>query len=124
MANTVLWILQILAGVLFVLTGSLKLTQSKEKLGASAAWVEDYSAAQLRLIGSAELLGALGLVLPGLTGIMLILTPVAASCLALMMMGAIYTHFRRKEYRKLVLPAVMLLVLLVIAIGRLWILPL
>lgn len=57
--NVVLWILQ------WVL--------------ATPAWVEDFSPATVRFIGVVEILGALGLVLPALTGITPILTPLAAT---------------------------------------------
>jgi uncharacterized membrane protein YphA (DoxX/SURF4 family) len=124
MANVVLWILQILAGGLFVLSGLTKVIQSKEKLAPTAPWVEDFSAAQVRLIGLAELLGSLGLILPGLTGILPVLTPIAATCLVVIMAGAVYTQFRGKETKGLILPMVALLVSLLVAIGRFWISPL
>ena len=124
MTNVVLWILQILAGGLFVLAGIMKVILSKEKLAASAPWVEDFSATQVRLIGLAESLGSLGLILPGLTGILPVLTPVAAACLIVIMVGAVYTQFRRKETSGLVLPTALLLVSLLIAMGRFWISPL
>ena len=48
-------------------------------------------------IGLAEVLGAVGLVLPMLLGIVPILTPIAAACLAVIMAGAVATHAKRKE---------------------------
>jgi hypothetical protein len=43
----------------------------------------------LRMIGGFEMLGALGLMLPGLTGIRRNLTPIAAGCLTIIMVGAV-----------------------------------
>ena len=123
MANIALWILQILAGVLFVMAGITKVTKSTEKLAASAPWVEDFSATQVRLIGLAEMLGSFGLILPGLTGILPILTPIAAVCLVVILVGAVYTQLRRKETGELALAAFLLLASLLIAIGRFWVSP-
>ena len=122
--NTVLWVLQGLAGFMFIMAGGMKMMQSKENLGKRMAWVEDYSATQIRLIGLAELLGGLGMILPGLTHVLPILTPIAAACLAIIMAGAAYTHIRRKEFNGLVAPIVLLILSILIAIGRFWISPL
>ena len=46
----------------------------KDRLATNLAWTADYSAGTVRLIGIAEVLGAIGLVLPWLTGIAPILT--------------------------------------------------
>ena len=67
--------------------------QMADKMG----WVEDFSQGQIRVIGILEVLGALGLVLPMLTGILPILTPLAALGLVFIMLGAFSTHMRRKE---------------------------
>ncbi len=121
--NIVLWVLQGLAGVAFLMAGGMKAMTPKEKLGERMAWVEDYNATQIRLIGLAEVLGGLGLILPGLTNILPILTPIAATCLVIIMAGAVYTHLRRKENNGLVAPIVLLIIPVVIAIGRFWISP-
>ena len=121
--NIGLWVAQGLAGLMFFLAGSMKVVQGKEKLRGRMGWVDDYSAAQVRLIGLAELLGGLGLILPGLTGIFPILTPIAAACLTIIRAGAVYTHFRRKETSTLAAPVVLLVLPIFIAIGRFWISP-
>ena len=88
---------QIALAAAFVLAGVTKATQPKEKLQPKLPWVEDFSAGTVRLIGVAELLGCLGLVLPAVTGIAPVLTPIAATCLAVVMVLAAATHVRRKE---------------------------
>lgn len=92
-----LWIVQSLAAIVFLMAGVMKATQPKEKLAETErmAWVERFSSGQLRTIGILEILGAIGLILPALTGILPWLTPVAAIGLALIMVGAIITHVRR-----------------------------
>lgn len=78
--------------------GFMKLTTSKEKLHANGmGYVEDFSTMQIKLIGLAEVLGAVGLILPKLFSIAPILSPVAALCLLVLMVGAVAVHVRRKE---------------------------
>lgn len=93
-----LWIVNGLLAVAFLGAGAMKATRTKEALAASGmGWVEGFSATSVRLIGIAEVLGAVGLILPLLLGIAPVLTPIASVCLAVTMAGAILTHVRRKE---------------------------
>jgi uncharacterized membrane protein YphA (DoxX/SURF4 family) len=97
--NLVLWIVAGLLALAFVAAGVMKLTRSKATLATSGMpWTEDYSAGTIRGIGVLELLAAVGLVLPAVLNIAPILVPVAALGLVAIMIGAIYTHARRKEY--------------------------
>jgi uncharacterized membrane protein YphA (DoxX/SURF4 family) len=117
--NTFLWILQIVLAVAFVAAGFLKLTQSRDQLKARGLdWVEDFSANTVKLIGVAELLGAIGLILPAAAGIAEWLTPLAGSGLALVMVLAAITHLRRHEQRLVAVNAVLFVVAAVIAWGR------
>jgi hypothetical protein len=65
-----------------------------------------------------ELLGAIGLVLPAALGIVPILTPMAATGLALVMALAMNTHRRRREPGAIAFTAVLLVLLAVVAWGR------
>jgi len=116
--NTVLWILQSLLALAFLAAGGMKLSQPKEKLEASMAWVADVSAPTVRFIGTVEVLGALGLILPAATGVATVLTPLAAVGLALVMVGAVITHARRSESQQIVVNLVLLAIAAVIAWGR------
>ena len=116
--NTALWIVQILLALAFGLAGFMKLTQPKEKLAANMKWVEDFSPNIVKAIGAVELLGALGLVLPALTGILPWLTPLAGVGLVLDMLGAAYTHFRRKENSVIPVNLVLLALAAFVAYGR------
>jgi uncharacterized membrane protein YphA (DoxX/SURF4 family) len=92
------WIVAGLTALAFFAAGVMKVTRPKEKLVESGmAWAEDFSQPVVRLIGAAEILGALGIVLPMLTGIAPILSPIAAACLAVLMIGATVVHIRRHE---------------------------
>lgn len=113
-----LWIVAGLLALAFLAAGGMKLTQPREKLAASMGWVEDFSAPMVKLIGGLEVLAALGLILPGLTGIAPVLTPLAAAGLVLVMIGAIVVHLRRGEHQMIVANAVLLLLAAVVAWGR------
>ena len=84
--NIVLWIIQILLSLLFLFAGSMKFIMSAEQMndGAPVAlpiWF-------IHFIGICEILGAIGLVVPWLTRIKRGLTPLAASLLIVIMIGA------------------------------------
>ena len=117
--NVVLWILQGLAAAAYLAAGVLKLSQPPEKLGKTMNWVNHVPAGMVKLVGAAELIGALGLVLPWATGIARVLTPIAAVGLAVTMIGALATHARIKDPAGRYVTAAVLLVLdVVIAIAR------
>ena len=76
------------------------------------------SATSIKLIGGVEVAGALGLILPWLTGIAPILTPAAAVGLVLLQVGAAVFHGRRAEYKQLPVNAVFLALAAFIAVVR------
>ncbi|NEA31304.1 DoxX family protein [Streptomyces sp. SID13031] len=118
--NVFLWIVAGVLAAFFLGAGFTKLSQSKAKLGENPqmGWTKDFSAGTLKLIGAAEVLGALGLILPGAFDIAPILVPLAASGLAIIMAGAIITHARRKEYPVIGINTIVLILALVVAIFR------
>ena len=96
--NIWLWILQGFLALLFLGTGVLKLTRSRDEIIAQGlTWAEDYSEPALRALGVAEVLGAAGLVLPPLVGLGIV-TPIAASLLTALTIGAVVVHVRRREF--------------------------
>ena len=117
--NTLLWIVQIVLALIFFMAGMAKLSQPREKLVTNMGFVADFSQEQVRLIGVIELLGAIGLILPAVTGILPLLTPIAALGLALTMVGAIITHIRRGEYSHILPNIVLLVMAMFVAYGRL-----
>ena len=121
--NIVLWIVQILLALAFGMAGIMKVTQPIDKLEARMGWVKSVGSRGVRLIGSLEILGAIGLIFPAVTGILPWLTPVAAACLALTMVGAMITHGRRGEYSQIGINVVLLLLALFVAYGRFVIVP-
>lgn len=111
-----------LTGVLaafFLAVGSMKLSQPKDKLAKSGlAWTEDFNASTVKLIGAAEVLAAIGLILPAVFGIAQVLVPLAALGLVLLMAGAAITHARRKEPQMIVMNVVLLILAAVVVWGR------
>lgn len=116
--NIVLWILQgLLAGV-HLAAGLTKLTRTKEQLAPQMGYVEDFPETTITAIGGAEVAAAIGLILPAVTGIATVLTPLAATGLVLLMAGAVFTHVRRDEPQAAVVAAVLLLLAAVVVWGR------
>jgi uncharacterized membrane protein YphA (DoxX/SURF4 family) len=118
--NVFLWIIAGVLAAFFLAAGATKLAQSKAKLGENPnmKWTEDFSAGTLKFIGAAEVLGAIGLILPALLDIAPVLVPLAAAGLAIIMAAAIVVHARRQEYKTLPINAVVLILAVVVAIFR------
>lgn len=97
--NIALWIVQGLLALVMLGAGTMKAASPKAKLVANPrmAWAGDFTAAQIKLIGLAEIAGGVGLIAPWATHLVPILTPIAAACLAVIMLGAVRTHLVRKE---------------------------
>jgi uncharacterized membrane protein len=112
------WIVSGLLAAAYLAAGVMKSTQPKEKLAASLPWTGDFSPAAIKFIGITEFLGALGLVLPWLTGIAPVLTPIAATGLALIQALAIIVHVRRREPNALPINLVLLIAAAFVAIVR------
>jgi uncharacterized membrane protein YphA (DoxX/SURF4 family) len=116
--NIFLWVLQVLLALAFLGAGVTKVSQPKAKLRDRMAWVDSFNEPTVKFIGAVEILGALGLILPAATGIAPVLTPLAATGLAIVMVLAAITHVRRNEARMIPVNAVLFLVAAVIAWGR------
>lgn len=96
--NIALWIVQGLLAVVFGGSGVAKATRDRKRLvDQGITWVEDFSPRAVKVIGILEILAAVGLVLPAITGIAPVLTPLAAVGIGLLMAGAAVVHFRRDE---------------------------
>lgn len=96
--TAVLWIVNAVLAVVFLGTGTTKISRAKDALVKSGMdWADSYSDTTVKAIGAAEFLGALGLILPRGLDVLPVLTPVAAVCLTLVMAGAATVHLRRDE---------------------------
>jgi hypothetical protein len=110
----VLWIVQGLLALLFLWAGGMKLVLPLEKLTGPIP----LPALFMRFIGVAEVLGAIGLILPGLLHIRPGLTPLAAIGLLIIMIGATVITLMSGEIGMAVMPLVVGLLLAFVAYGR------
>lgn len=117
--NLALWIVASVLAAVFAGSGLMKQFVPKDKLAASGqGWAQDYSQSNIRLIGLAEILGAIGLVLPAAVHIAPILVPIAAVGLVLVMVGAAVVHARRNEPMNVVVNLVLIALAVFVAWGR------
>lgn len=93
----IILVLQIGLTCVFLYFGSLKLFMPIEKIEKRVSWARDYSPTRLKFFGLLEVLGGLGLILPHQLDVFPILTPIAATGLAMAMAGAAGVHLRRDE---------------------------
>jgi putative oxidoreductase len=121
--TVVLWVVQVLLAAAYVLTGSMKSFRPLEALKKRMTWVGAVPAALVRFVGIAELLGAIGLILPMATNIAPGLTVAAAAGLVLVQVCAIVFHLSRHEARAVPGNIVLLLLALFVLIGRVAIAP-
>ncbi|HEY0371819.1 MAG TPA: DoxX family protein [Thermoanaerobaculia bacterium] len=114
--NTLLWITQVLLAALFLFAGATKLMMPIEAMNAQSPM--PMPGPFLRFIGVVEILGALGLILPGLTRIRPLLTPLAAAGLVIVMIGATVLTFATAGVAAAVMPTVVGLLSGLVAYGR------
>jgi len=93
--NVILWVVQCLLAVAYLLAGVPKASLPIKALSKRVGWIGAVPAALVRFIGVAELLGAIGLILPMLTGILPWLTVAAAMGLAVLQVCATLFHISR-----------------------------
>ncbi len=112
------WIISGIVAALSLLAGAMKIATPKEKLKANTPYVEDFSAWQVKAIGALEVLAAIGLIVPPLTGILPILAPLAAAGLVVLQLGAIVVHVRRGEQKVIGMNIAIVLLALFVALAR------
>jgi uncharacterized membrane protein YphA (DoxX/SURF4 family) len=110
----VLWSAQALLAATFLFAGVMKFVMSAEDMTKDI----DLPIAFLRFIGACEILGAFGLILPGLLNIRRSLTPIAAGGLVIIMIGAVAVTIARMGVAPAIFPAVVGVVAAAIAYNR------
>jgi prepilin signal peptidase PulO-like enzyme (type II secretory pathway) len=116
--NVFLWIVQAILAALFAMSGLVKVLQPKDKLAGEYPWTQDVSQGTVRFIGVMALFGAVGLIVPAATGIAPILTPIAGTGLAVIMVLAAGMHIRRKEPSGVAVTAILFVLVALVAWGR------
>ncbi|MCA0985706.1 DoxX family protein [Guptibacillus algicola] len=117
--NILLWIVQILLALMFLMVGSQKVVQSTKRNEAADNTASPSNNNLFVFIGIVEILGAVGLILPWLLNIVPILTPLAAIGISIIMVLAAIQHAKRKEMKSVVTNIVLLALALFVVIGRL-----
>ncbi len=113
-SRAVLWIVQSVLAALFLFAGGAKLAAPAGDL----AKMSTLSPAFLKFIGTCEILGALGLVLPGIFRVRLGLTPLAATGLVLIMAGAVVVTAMTQNVSSALFPLGIGGLAALVAIGR------
>ena len=114
--NIILWILQVFLGLYFIMTGFNHFTLAM--VPDMMAWMFDLSPGMHYLAGTLEILGGLGLILPGIFKIRTRLIPLAALGLMLLMVGAAVFHIPRGEFMQIGFNVGNFVLLGIIAYGR------
>jgi len=114
--NRTLWIIQILLAALFLFAGGAKfIVPADQMTQGMPAWM---SISFLHFIGACEVLGAIGLILPGLLHIKPGLTPLAAACLTIIVIGATAVTVMGGMIATALLPLAATLMAAFVAYGR------
>jgi putative oxidoreductase len=118
--NIALWIVQGLLAAMYLMVGSMKVFQpAKIRAMPRMTWAHGQPDLYIRFVGTTEVLGALGLILPLVTGILPWLTVLAGIGLTLVQLLAIFTeHLPKKEYNAIPLNIVLLALAVFVVIGR------
>jgi uncharacterized membrane protein YphA (DoxX/SURF4 family) len=115
----ILWIIQALLALLFLFAGGMKLVISPEVLQSMGSPNQIHLPGLfVRFIGVCEVLGALGLIIPGLFRIRPHLTPLAAAGLVIIMIGATVLTFAADGVGAAVVPVVVGILAAFVAYGR------
>ncbi|KPH99987.1 hypothetical protein OV450_0835 [Actinobacteria bacterium OV450] len=97
--NIAYWIVAGPLALFYIYAGTLKVIRSRDQLRPMMSWVDRIPLPALRALGTVEILGATGLILPPLTGIALPLAPTAATGFLLLQAGAIIVHLTGEDRR-------------------------
>ena len=117
--NILLWIIQVLLALLFLFAGGMKLIVPADVLMQQAPpGSTQFPALFLKFLGLVEVLGGLGLILPGLFHKRPELTPLAAAGLVIVMIGAVVTSANDHGFKMAVFPLVTGLLCAFVAYGR------
>lgn len=91
------WIVAGVLALFYFYAGGKKVLQSREQLQPMMGWVDTVPMPAVRAIGIVEVLGAIGLILPPLTGIAPVLALAAAIGFIVIQIGGTTVHLRRGE---------------------------
>jgi uncharacterized membrane protein YphA (DoxX/SURF4 family) len=112
--NIALWIAQGLLAAIFLFAGGMKFVMSIEEMTKQIPMPGWF----LRFIAVCEVLGAIGMILPGLLRIRPGLTPLAAAGLVIIMIGATVVTVMTGDIAMALIPLVVGIIAAFVAYGR------
>jgi len=116
-----LWICRIVLAAVFAMSGAAKVSQPRERLIASGqTGIAVYPMPVVRMTAVCELLAAVGLIVPTVTGVSPWLTPLAAVGLGVVMVGAIRAHAKLHEPRSIAVNVTLLALCIFVAVASEW----
>jgi uncharacterized membrane protein len=116
--NIAVLIIQGVLALMFLVAGILKSTLPMDQLSKRLPWVNDYSLQTVRLIGFSEVLGAIGIIVPQISGVYPTFSPFAALGLVAIMILAFNHHLPKKEYKEAGFNTTLLLLAVIVVIYR------
>lgn len=116
--DTALWVVQVILAAAFVLRGGMNVLNPIANLASRMEWGAFAPNTLVRILGLLEAAGALGLLLPALTRIWPVLTPVAAVGLSLMMTSAVSVHLTMCDFAGVGVCVVLFAAAIFVAWGR------
>jgi uncharacterized membrane protein YphA (DoxX/SURF4 family) len=118
--DILLWLAQLTLAAVFAASGTAKLTMRRDRLLATGqTGIAMFPMPVVRITASTEILAAIGLVAPWLSGIAKVLTPLAAAGLCVVMMGAAWAHSRLHEPKAVAVNALLFALAAFVTLGRL-----
>jgi uncharacterized membrane protein YphA (DoxX/SURF4 family) len=119
--HVTLWVVQVLLALLFLFAGAMKFIMPPAEMTKQ---MPSMPINFLYFIGVCELLGGLGMVLPGLLKVRTGLTPLAAAGLVIIMIGAVVISYQVQGPQGIALPLVVGILAAFVAYGRWRLVPL
>ncbi|MFF9587221.1 DoxX family protein [Streptomyces achromogenes] len=97
--NIAYWIVAGPLALFYLYAGAMKVSRGRDRLRPMMAWVDRVPLPVVRGLGTVEILGATGLILPPVTGIAPPLAPAAATGLLVLQIGAVAVHLTGEDRR-------------------------
>ncbi|MFI5776521.1 DoxX family protein [Nocardia sp. NPDC051570] len=119
--NIAFWIAAALLALFYLYAGGMKVLRSRDRLRPMMAWVDRIPLPAVRTLGMLELLGALGLILPPLTGLAPWLALAAAIGFVLLQIGAIPVHLTGEDRSVALNLALLLAAAVTVELATIWV---
>ncbi|MGW4714196.1 DoxX family protein [Nocardia sp. NPDC004260] len=119
--NIAFWITAGLLALFYLYAGGLKIIRSRDQLRPMMSWVDRIPLCVIRTVGALEVLGALGLILPPLTGLTPGLAVAAAIGFVLLQLGAIPVHLTGADHKVALNITLLLMAVVTVWLATIWV---